>query len=181
MLVYYIFKFYWKVNIINYKLLLINLDTKFNIMKKIKLIAWAFIAWQIATLFYKDKDFKSKISELDSVEKVKYLFNSLLDLNKKIFFDVKDYDYDNKINLFKSYFDNEKLKLEAKFEELAAQIWKLNEEKLQPLVKDLEEKAYQLKDKVYENVEYFNDKYDLQEKADELVEKIKNLKSRKEV
>ncbi len=145
-------------------------------MKKFKLLAWAFVAGQIATMFYKDKNFRDKFNQVDWFEKVKTLVNSLVDLNKKIFFDIKEYDYETKFNEFKSYFDAERSKIESKIDEIKSQVGKINDEKLQPMIQDIYDEAMRLKEKVVENAEYLDDKYEIKDKANKLVEKAKNIK-----
>ncbi len=142
-------------------------------MKKVKFLVWAFLAWQIATIFYKDESFREKFKNAEWLDKAKVLFDSVLDLNKKIFFDIKDYDYETKIQDIKEYFEHERQKLEEKFEYIKWQADKINQEKLKPMIKQLESDANYLKDKLVENAEYIDDKYEITDKVDKTIKKIK--------
>lgn len=146
-------------------------------MKKIKLLVWVFVAWQIATMFCKDEKFKKKYNESVSFDKVKVVFSSLIDLNKNIFFKIKDIDYEAKFKLFKKTFDKERIYLESKIEELRMQLDNKNEEILKPKIKDLEDKVLEFRDKAYENAIDIDKKYWLREKSEELIEKVRNLKN----
>ncbi len=149
-------------------------------MKKLKFIGCSFLIGQIVTIFYKDKDFREKFRESQGFDKVKTLLNELVDLNKNIFIDIKDHNYEESYQKIKEYVETEKEKLESKVEELASKVWQRNEETLQPLIEDIEERIKHLKETTEENVKNLNEKYALQEKLNNLKAKFEEAKKKTE-
>ncbi len=147
-------------------------------MKKLKIAAGAFIVWQVATLFYKDESFRKRFNEVDGFEKAKVLFNNLLDLNKKIFFDIKEYDYQWKSNEIRQMINIEISRAEEKLNELKNSADKINKEKVQPIIEDLEDKSEYIKNSISESYNDLNEKYDLETKYEQLKEKVNELRKK---
>lgn len=147
-------------------------------MKKLKWVVGAFLLWEISTLIYKDKSFKSKLEKKQWFDKVKFLFQSLVDLNKKLFYDVKDYDYEGKIEEFKVMFENEKKDIENKIKDLSKQALDLKDEKMVPVIKDIEKKVKTLKKWIENTISDLDEKYDFEDKIDIIVKKVNELKKK---
>lgn len=145
-------------------------------MKKLKFGIGLFLAGQLAALFYKDKSFKDKLKEASWMDKLKVMFNWLVDLNKKLFKDISEYDYEWKMHEINSYISDEKEELEWKIDDLKKKLQSLNKDKLQPMLWDIEKKANSFKKVIEETIEDLNDKYDLEEKLSKVMKKIEELK-----
>ncbi len=144
--------------------------------KTIKLGLLAFLAGQVATLFYKDKTFKEKFDNAQGFDKCKVLFNELLEINKRLFLDAKSVDYSGKLEEIKSKFDTEITKLQQRIEEIKQNYNQFNEAKLKPILEELKQKAESLKIQLENQVDSLKEKYQLEEKLDEIMQKIKSLK-----
>lgn len=147
-------------------------------MSKLKWWVAAFVLWQVATLFYKDKWFKDKISEAKWTDKLKLVFDELVELNKKMFNDIKDYDYSAKVEDFKSFFETEKQNIENKIKELSEKFNDLNETQVKPFIQDIEARVQALTQIVSEKVSDVNEKYKLEEKISLLKDKINEIKNK---
>jgi DNA anti-recombination protein RmuC len=144
--------------------------------KTLKVGLLAFVAGQVAALFYKDKEFRQKFESAQGFDKCKVLFNELLELNKKLFLDAKSVDYSQKLEEVKSRFEQEINKLQQKIEEIKQNYNQFSQEKLQPILTDLKQKAEQLKEQVDNQVISIKEKYQLEEKLASVMEKIKSLR-----
>ena len=60
-------------------------------MKRLKRWFVAFLVWEFFTLFKKDPKFKQGVIEKDGVDKIKHIFDWLLDFNKKLVEDAKEH------------------------------------------------------------------------------------------
>jgi hypothetical protein len=87
-------------------------------------------------------------------------------LNKKLFFDVKTYDYDSKINEVKSIIDMEREKLEKKVDDIKDKANKLNNEQIHPLIEEFEEKAQDLMKYAKDTIHDLNERYHLENKIE---------------
>jgi len=144
-------------------------------MKKAYRLIWWILAGEILTLFYKDNSFKRKLSLAKWPDKVKLLFKSLVDLNRNVFLDVKEYDYEWKITEFKDYFEKEYKILEKKVKELGLDMKSLSQEKVEEVIKNLKKKIMKLKEMAEESIEDVMEKYEVQEKIDDMVSRIKEI------
>lgn len=147
-------------------------------MKKAKFFIWAFLVGQIATLFYKDQNFKKKFNEVEWLEKVKLLFNNVVDLNKKIFFDIKEFDYEWTYYELKDILNNEISKADEKIKQLKDKADEINKEKIIPVLEELEKKADYVQNKLYASYHDLDDKYDLESKYYQLKEKIEEIRNK---
>lgn len=138
-------------------------------MKKIKLAIWAFLIWQLTVMLYKDESIKSKFEKAKWFDKFKVLFHWLVDFNKSFFTDLKDYNYEERVEELMKYYNSEKWKIESKIEDLKSKLWVLNKDKIQPTIKDLEEKIEEFKSKLEDRYDELNQKYNV----DKTVDKIK--------
>ena len=144
-------------------------------MKKACRFIWWILAGEILTLFYKDSSFKKKYALAKWPDKIKILCRSLWELNKKIFLDVKEYDYEWKFDEFKSYFEKESKIIEKKIKEIAEQAKSLNKEKVDEIIAKIKEKVMELKEKAEDSIDDMMGKYEIQEKIDEMISKIKEI------
>ncbi|UFX83326.1 hypothetical protein [Candidatus Absconditicoccus praedator] len=147
-------------------------------MKKAKFFIGAFLVGQIATLFYKDQNFKKKFNEVEGLEKVKLLFNNVVDLNKKIFFDIKEFDYEGTYYELKDILNNEISKADEKIKQLKDKADEINKEKIIPVLEELEKKADYVQNKLYASYHDLDDKYDLESKYYQLKEKIEEIRNK---
>lgn len=146
-------------------------------MKKLKFGLSLFFAGQLAALFYKDKPFKDKFKEAKWLDKFKILFDWLLDLNKKLIKDVKEFDYEWKLDELNNMISCEKSEIEEKIEDMRIKLTTLNKEKIQPIIEEIEKKAKWFKKLIEEKIEDINDKYELQEKLNKVMKKIEEIKN----
>ncbi len=147
-------------------------------MGKIKYwILWILI-WETIALLYKDKELIKKLENKDWFDAIKIIFNDIVDLNKKLFFDVKTYDYDSKINEVKSIIDMEREKLEKKVDDIKDKANKLNNEQIHPLIEEFEEKAQDLMKYAKDTIHDLNERYHLENKIEIVKWKILELKNR---
>lgn len=144
-------------------------------MKKACRFIWGILAGEILTLFYKDNSFKKKYTLAKWPDKVKVLFKNIVELNKKIFFDIKEYDYEWKFNEFKDFYEKESKILEKKIKELTEQAKTLNKEKIDEITQNLKVKIQNLKEMAEESIDDVMEKYAFQEKIDEMIAKIKEI------
>lgn len=158
-------------------------------MNKIKFWIIGLLLGQTLTLLYKDKALRDKLSKNDWFEKIKILVNELVDLNKRIFFDIKSYDYEWKTNEVKAIINMEIKKIEKKIHELKKKASKLNKTQIQPLIAEFEQKAseysqkaYELKDHLNSTIKDLNEKYQIEEKIENIKESaeqfIESLKAK---
>ncbi len=148
-------------------------------MKKfLKIWMLSFLAWEVVALFYKDEDFNNKFKNAKWFDKCRILFSSLLDLNKKLFFDIKSVDYKSKVDNLISRIESERRKLEEKVDFIISNIDSFKKEKLDKLVEELNNKLDSLKDQVVMKVDDIKAKYDLENKISSLKDKIEKIKSK---
>lgn len=146
-------------------------------MKKIKFGLSLFFAGQLAALFYKDKAFKDKFKEAKGLDKFKILFDWLIDLNKKLIKDVKEFNYEWKIEEINSMIADEKDEIEEKIEDIRIKLNTLNKEKIKPIIEEIEKKAKWFTTLIEEKIEDINEKYALQEKLKKVMKKIEEIKN----
>jgi len=102
-------------------------------MKKlVKYSILGVLVWEFVSLYYKDKEFKKDFDDSKWLDRAKITFNGLVDLNKKLLWDASGFDY-------KTFFEEKVSLLEEKVENLKESAEVLNEEKIQPLIADLNE------------------------------------------
>ncbi|MEF2175837.1 MAG: hypothetical protein V3575_05170 [Candidatus Absconditabacteria bacterium] len=138
-------------------------------MRKIKLAIGAFILGQLTVMLYKDESIKGKFERAKGFDKLKVIFHGLVDFNKSFFTDLKEYNYEDRVEELTNYYNIEKGKLESKIEEIKNKLGVINKDKIQPTINDLEEKIEDFKVKLETQVEEINNKY----KVDKKIEKIK--------
>lgn len=120
-------------------------------------------------MLYKDESIKWKFERAKWFDKLKVIFHWLVDFNKSFFTDLKEYNYEDRVEELTNYYNIEKWKLESKIEEIKNKLWVINKDKIQPTINDLEEKIEDFKVKLETQVEEINNKY----KVDKKIEKIK--------
>lgn len=139
-------------------------------MRKVKLAIWAFLLWQLTVMLYKDESIKWKFEKAKWLDKMKVIFHWLVEFNKSFFTDLKEYNYEDRVEELMSYYNIEKWKLETKIEELKGKLWVLNKDKIQPTITELEEKIEEFKNKLESQFDDINNKYKVEKK----IEKIKS-------
>lgn len=147
-------------------------------MKKICWILTWFVAWEIVALFYKDDKFKKTFLKAQGTEKFAVLWQWLVRLNKSVFFDVKNFDYEGSLQDFKKMFDKEKKNIEKKIDEIKWNIGKMNKDQLMPMIEDLQEKLYDLKDKALDMIDDIKERYEIDEKIESFLKSVKDLKAK---
>ncbi len=145
-------------------------------MKKlVKYSILGLLIWEFVSLYYKDKEFQKDFDSSAWLDKAKVAVNWLVDLNKKLLQDASGFDY-------KSFFEEKINLLEEKVEDLKESADILNEEKIKPLIADLNENYTNIKSHLEEVGGIAKDQYQKQMKnikkwIDNIKEKAK--KSRK--
>lgn len=160
-----------------------SLFSKYPKMKKMKLIkVWitAFLLWEIATLLYQDKELRTKMCNKESKcsDKLKLMVDKLVDLNKRIFFDIKEYNYKNNFETVKSKFLEEKDIIWKQILELKEKAMKINNETIKPTLIELENNFESLKEKLQDKWEDVSEKYDVEEKIKFIKWKIVEVKEK---
>lgn len=147
-------------------------------MKKIKTILGALLVWQATALFYKDKSFKDKFKDAKWMDKFTVLFDSMFDLNKKLFKDIKEFDYSGEYEKLKSVIFEEKEVVEQKIDTLRNKWDDLNEDKIRPMIKEIEEHTKNLSNMIEEKYTELKDKYDDIKDKHEFDEIVDNIKAK---
>ncbi len=160
-----------------------------KICKFVRLWIWALALWETVASYYKDENFRKNIDEAKWFNKCKVIFNNLVDINSNLFSDVKEIDYKTKYNKYKDIADTKyseyKEIVDSKINDINEKIdflkteWdKLNQDKLQPLLNDVQTKYNEIIDIVWTQKEELLEKYGpelekIQEKINKSVEEIK--------
>ncbi len=98
-------------------------------------IVW-FLIWEIVASIYKDEEFRKKISENEDIfVKFKVIINELLRLNKQLFIDLKEKDYQAIL-----------AQIEDNIQLLKDNLDEINSEKIKPIVDKITIKIQQIKD-----------------------------------
>lgn len=147
-------------------------------MKILKIAIITFLVGQTLSLFYKDESFKKKLKATDWTSKLKLIIDELIDLNQRIFFDVKDFDYNKAYDAVNAEFDIQKTKVEKKINDLAKKADSLNKEQIAPLIAEAEDQYNKLMDGVKEAIKNIEDRYKNDEKITKVKKQIDDLKKK---
>ena len=149
-----------------------------KVCKLVKLTVVAVAIWQTIASYYKDKKFKEEFDTTKWFDKFKVIFNNLFDLNKRFFAQIKDIDLQQTYNDAKNFIEDNLAKINLKIDELKENLNNLKEDKLIPLLKDLEEKSEEFKEQIKSNIDDISEKIKLEEKVKIIEEKIKEMKKK---
>ena len=152
-------------------------------MKKIcnlvRLWIGALALWETIASYYKDQSFRENLQNAKGFEKCKVILNNLIDVNKNLISDVKTVDYNSIKNEYKEILDSKIAYVNKKIDYLKTEWDKLNQDKLQPLLNDIQTKYNEVVGIVWTKKEALLEKYGpelekLQTKLNESVDKIKD-------
>ena len=130
-----------------------------NLYKFVRLWIWALALWETIASYYKDEKFKKDIEKAKWFNKCKVIFDNLIDVNKNLFSDVKSVDYDNLKKEYKELLDSKIVYINEKIDYIKNEWDKLNQEKLQPLLNDVQTKYNEIIDIVWTQKEELLEKY----------------------
>jgi len=143
----------------NIKNLLINSKKMKKICKFVKLWVWALVLGETIASYYKDEKFKNNLHQAKWFDKCKVIFNNLVDVNKKFFSDVKSVDYDNIKKEYKDLLDIKIEYINEKIDYIKKEWKKLNQDKIQPLLDDIQTKYSEIIDIVWKEKDELLEKY----------------------
>lgn len=149
-----------------------------NLYKFVRLWIWALALWETIASYYKDEKFKKDIEKAKWFNKCKVIFDNLIDVNKNLFSDVKSVDYDNLKKEYKELLDSKIVYINEKIDYIKNEWDKLNQEKLQPLLNDVQTKYNEIIDIVWTQKEELLEKYGpelekLQKNINQSIEDVK--------
>ncbi len=137
--------------------------------KILKIWIASFLLGQATALFYKNKNFREKFNKVNWFDKCKVLFDELLDLNKNIFFDLKEVDYKNEYETVKFKLEEKFKDIENKYNQLKEELKEIWQEKVKPKLEELQEKVLVLKAEINK----LNSKYDISNKIENILSKLR--------
>ncbi len=146
-----------------------------NLFKTIKVFAIGVIIGETIVSYYKDEKFRDSFNNAKGFDKCKVLFNNLLEVNKKLFEEVKEVDYKKIVNNYKELLDSKVSDLWEKITELKTEVSKLHEEKLKPVIDELSYKYNELQEAVLSKKDVLVEDY--QEKIKFLENKVNEVKN----
>lgn len=138
-------------------------------------VIWTLLGETVAS-YYKDKEFKEKFDNAKGFDKIKVIFNNLIDVNKKFFTELSSVDYNLKYNEFKSKVEENIDHFNKKLDDIKENISNYKEEKISPVLEDIYNKANEFKEKIENEAINLSEKYKLEEKLTEVKEKISKIK-----
>jgi len=149
-----------------------------NLYKFVRLWIWALALWETIASYYKDEKFKKDIEKAKWFNKCKVIFDNLINVNKNLFSDVKSVDYDNLKKEYKELLDSKIVYINEKIDYIKNEWDKLNQEKLQPLLNDVQTKYNEIIDIVWTQKEELLEKYGpelekLQKNINQSIEDVK--------
>lgn len=147
-------------------------------MNKFKLWVLWIVLWQIITVLYKDENLRNKLKESDWMWKLKMLFDERLNLNKKIFSDLKNIDYIAKKKEIENFLDTEWQRLEKSIDEIMSKAKDFNSDTVKPMLTEFELKTKELIKYANETITDVNEKYKVQERMDKVKQKLDELKNK---
>ena len=148
-----------------------------KICNTIKLIAGAVAIWQTIASYYKDEKFKNNLEQAKGFDKVKVMFNNLIDLNKKFFTEVKEVDYKWYYNEYKDILVQKTDLVKEKIENIKEQAQQIRDDKVLPILEDLQQKAENIKSQIEDKVVDIKEKAKLEEKLEQIKEKAEQVKN----
>ncbi len=128
--------------------------------------------------YYKSNDFRVKLNSSKGFDKVRVVFNNLLDVNKKFFTEASSVDYNARYNDLKLNLEYKINDINLKIDNIKENINDYSEEKLKPTLNDMYIKANEFREKLEDEAVGLNERYKLEEKLDIVKEKISDLKSK---
>jgi len=139
---------------------------------------WAIALWETIASYYKDKEFKNKLDSAKWFNKCKIIFKNIIDINTSFYTDVNTIDYSQKIDQYKKILNKRIDDLNERINYLKNEWEKLNQDKVQPLIKDIQDKYNEIANIVWEQKDELLNKYwstieELQKKVTDTVENIK--------
>lgn len=151
-------------------------------MKKIcsivKVAAISIVIGETIASYYKNNDFKSKLEKSKWFDKCRTIFDNLLEINKRFFTEVSSFDYDSKYKEFKTFAEEKYSELNTNLDEIKKNLWNFNQEKLTPILKDLNDKATDLRKKAETEITSLSDKLELERKFDAVKSKIEDIRKK---
>jgi len=146
---------------------------------KLKLWLLWFILWEIVVLWYKDEELKGKVgAEWNLKNKISVVFKELVDLNKKIFDDIFDLDYNQRFVDLNSYIDDKMVNINEMIWNLRVRFNDLSEQQIKPMIKKIEDEISVLKEHLRDWVNDVKEKMKLEEKIEFLSTKLNELKDK---
>lgn len=144
----------------------------------VKATAIGVLIWQTIASYYKNDEFKNKLNKSKGFDKFRAIFENLLDVNKKFFTEVSALDYDSKYKEFKSYAEKKYSEINIKVDEIRKNIWDFTQEKVNPILKELSEKANDLKIKAETEITSLSDRLEIERKFDAIKSKIEEIRQK---
>lgn len=152
-------------------------------MKKIAWWIFAVLLGEFLVLVHKDKKFKTTVKKKKGWEKVKYICNSLFQLNKDLVDraqqEIQDLDIQENIAVWKEKAEEEYDILVKKISDIENKIASYTEKDIAIIVKELKTTYTQLLSKVKKIAEELDEKYDLEKKVVAIKKQITTLQNTK--
>ena len=149
-----------------------------KVLKTLQLLVVATAIWETVASYYKDEKFKEKLGKAEWFDKLKVIFNNLVDVNKGFLEKVKLVDYKGTYIEYKDYAESKLNDINIKLDELKQKLVSAKDEKILPFVKELEGKLNEYKKEIEEKVEDVKEKIKLEEKIKIVKSKIEEVKGK---
>lgn len=134
-----------------------------------------FFIGQTAVLLMKDKTIKEKIQKSEGIEKVKALYEALVQTNKKLMEEIQSIDYVSEFEDLKKNFNKELVILEKKVSGLLTNK-KLDKKSLKKIATTITKELETLQKSAKDQLKEIDDSFEVTKKIESIKKKLNTIK-----